>query len=51
MNPIVRLASWPIAVMLTINLSRTVADSRMAKAVRLGLLLLLLGAVWYQNQA
>lgn len=39
------LLSWPIAVMLAINLSRTVVDGRMAKVVRLGLLLLLLGIV------
>lgn len=49
MNPVARLICWPIAAMLAINLSRTVVDTRMAKVVRLVLLLILLGIVYRAN--
>lgn len=45
MSGIANLASWPIAASGTICLSRTVVDTRLAKVVRLGLQLLLLGAI------
>lgn len=50
MNLIAHLLSWPIVVMVAINLSRTVVDTQVAKYVRLALLLLLLVVVWHAQQ-